>query len=85
MSVLDVLNLPGRQIQLLKKGKKIDGRPPDTVKELLKRSPSKKNQKQVAKLKEHLAISTQENVVHATAGPNMKVIPESSRPRPSII
>ena len=38
---------------------KNDGRPPDTVKELLKKSPSKKTQKRVDKLKEHLSIPTQ--------------------------
>ena len=40
----------------VKKRKKNDGRPPDTVNELLQRSPSKKKQKQVDNLKKHLAI-----------------------------
>ena len=44
----------------VKKRRRNDGRPPDTVKELLQKSASKKKEKQVAKLKEQLAIPTTE-------------------------
>lgn len=40
----------------MKKSRRNDGRPPDTVKELLQKSPSKKKQNQLAKLNERLAI-----------------------------
>jgi hypothetical protein len=57
---------------VLKKKRQNDGRPPDTVKELLQKSPSKKKQKQVAKLKDHLAISTPDSE-------NLKVlVPDTS-------
>lgn len=56
---------------------KNDGRPPDTVKELLQKSPSKKTQKRVDKLKEHLSISTQLEKKVPESSVILKVIPIS--------
>ena len=45
----------------IKKRKKNDGRPPDTAKELLKISPSKKKKKDLAKLEAHLDAPKSKN------------------------